>query len=148
MTNWQCLSFEELSTTKLYKILQLRSEVFVVEQNCVYQDMDDRDLRSFHMCGWLHDSLIAYTRLLPPGLAYADAASIGRVVTSPKARGQSQGRELMKRSIEECKHLFGEVDIRISAQLYLQAFYESFGFTKTSDIYLEDNIPHIAMIRK
>jgi len=144
MITWSCKSFIELTNEELYKILQLRIEVFAVEQNCVYQDCDDKDQQSFHYMGWQGDKLVAYTRLMPPGLAYA-GASIGRVVTSPLIRGKKIGRELMKRSINKIVELFGQVSVTISAQLYLKNFYESLGFKKTSDIYLEDNIEHIKM---
>ena len=144
MITWSCKSFTELTNEELYKILQLRIEVFVVEQDCVYQDCDDKDQHSFHYMGWQGDKLVAYTRLLPPGIGYA-GASIGRVVTSPLIRGNKIGRELMERSINKTIELFGKISITIGAQLYLKKFYESLGFIKTSDIYLEDNIEHIKM---
>jgi ElaA protein len=119
-------------------------EVFVVEQDCVFQDCDDKDQQSYHYMGWQRDKLVAYTRLMPPGIAYANS-SIGRVVTSSLVRGNKIGRELMKRSINKMIKLFGKVSITIGAQLYLKNFYESFGFIKTGDIYLEDGIEHIKM---
>ncbi len=144
MIIWSCKSFIELTNEELYKILQLRIEVFVVEQNCVFQDCDDKDQQSYHYMGWQGDKLVAYTRLMPPGIAYANS-SIGRVVTSSLVRGNKIGRELMKRSINKMIELFGKVSITIGAQLYLKNFYESFGFIKTGDIYLEDGIEHIKM---
>jgi ElaA protein len=144
MITWSCKSFTELTNEELYKILQLRMAVFVVEQNCVYQDCDDKDQQSYHYMGWKKNKLVAYSRLLPPGIAYANP-SIGRVVTSPLVRGNKIGRELMKRSINKTIELFGKVSITIGAQLYLKDFYESFGFIKTGDIYLEDGIEHIKM---
>ena len=144
MITWSCKSFTELTIEELYKILQLRMEVFVVEQNSVYQDCDDKDQRSYHYMGWQKDKLVAYTRLLPPGIAYPNC-SIGRVVTSPLVRGYKIGRELMERSINKTTELFGKASITIGAQLYLKNFYESLGFIKTSDIYLEDGIEHIKM---
>ncbi len=144
MIIWSCKSFIELTNEELYKILQLRIEVFVVEQNCVFQDCDDKDQQSYHYMGWQGDKLVAYTRLMPPGIAYANS-SIGRVVTSSLVRGNKIGRELMKRSINKMIKLFGKVSITIGAQLYLKNFYESFGFIKTGDIYLEDGIEHIKM---
>jgi ElaA protein len=142
--NWSVKHFSELTTEELYAILQLRSEVFVVEQNCVFLDMDDKDQSCYHLMGWKGNLLAAYTRLVPPGVAYA-LSSIGRVVTSPKARGKGTGRMLMQKSIDEAQRLFGKEPIKIGAQLYLQEFYSSFGFQTTSDVYLEDGIEHIEM---
>ena len=129
----------------MYSILQLRSEVFVVEQQCVFQDADDKDQGSFHLCGYINNDLAAYTRLVPPGLIYTEP-SIGRVVTSPKYRKKGLGMELMQQSIHHTKQLFGEQPVKIGAQLYLQRFYESLGFERISDIYLEDGIEHIYML--
>lgn len=144
---WVCKSFNDLSPRELYSILQLRNSVFIVEQNCVYQDCDDKDPLSQHLMGWKNDQLVAYTRLLPPGLAFEEM-SIGRVVTSPTIRGKKTGRALMERSIEKIHELFGNAAIKIGAQLYLRSFYESLGFVRCSDVYLEDGIEHIKMIRK
>ena len=145
MTTWQCKSFEELTNTELYKILQLRNEVFIVEQNCPYQDCDDKDLKSHHLTGWKDDNIVAYSRILPPGIPYHNAASIGRVVTSFSARGQDLGRQLMSKSLENLYLLFGHVPVIIGAQLYLKKFYEGFSFIQQGDIYLEDGIQHIIM---
>jgi len=145
MITWICKPFAGLSADELYAILQLRNEVFVVEQNCVFQDADNKDQPSFHLMGWQDASLIAYTRLVPPGIAY-DEASIGRVVTSITARGSGIGRMLMQRSIDECRKLFGAGVIRIGAQLYLKEFYGSLGFIPTGGIYPEDGIDHIQML--
>ncbi|MEO7982521.1 MAG: GNAT family N-acetyltransferase [Bacteroidota bacterium] len=146
MPDWICKKFDDLSAQELYAIMQLRNEVFVVEQNCVYQDADNKDTSCHHLMGWKGDSqLVAYTRLLPPGLAYPEP-SIGRVVTSPAARGGGIGRELMKKSIDRVYLLYGEIPIKIGAQLYLLTFYTSLGFQQTSEIYLEDNIPHVEML--
>jgi len=147
MITWQCKFFTELSSLELYKILQLRSEVFIVEQNCAYQDCDDKDIKAYHYSGWNEDKIVAYTLLLAKGVSYNDAASIGRVVTSKSVRGQNLGRKLMQNSIEEIYSLFGKVPIRISAQLYLKRFYESFSFVQKSGIYMEDGIEHISMFR-
>ena len=144
--HWTLKKFDSLSSLELYKIMQLRNEVFVVEQNCVYQDADNKDNTSWHFMGLDNDKLVAYTRILPPGLSYTEP-SIGRVVTSPSARGSGIGRELMLQSIEEVKKLFGHVPVKIGAQLYLQKFYTSLGFEQTSEIYLEDGIEHIEMVR-
>jgi ElaA protein len=143
---WSLKKFDDLTPLELYKIMQLRNEVFVVEQNCPYQDADNKDLSSYHFMGWSNDKLLAYTRLLPPGLSYTEA-SIGRVVSSPAVRGSGIGRELMLQSIEEVKKLFGEGPVKIGAQLYLDKFYTSLGFQQTSNVYLEDNIEHIEMVR-
>lgn len=143
---WIFKKFDELTSSELYAIMQLRNEVFVVEQNCVYQDADNKDALSFHLMGWGEKNLYAYTRIIPSGIAFTEA-SIGRVVTSPSIRRTGIGVELMRVSISKTKELFGNVPIRIGAQLYLQKFYTSLGFEKDSDTYLEDNIPHIEMIR-
>jgi ElaA protein len=143
--NWVLKKFDELSPPELYSILQLRNEVFVVEQNCVYQDADNKDKSSLHFMGWAGDKLVAYTRIIPPGIAYPEI-SLGRVVTSPSVRGSGTGRELMQRSIRLTEELFGKQPIRIGAQLYLKDFYTSLGFVQTSDTYLEDGIPHIEML--
>lgn len=145
MITWQCKKFSELSVEELYKILQLRNEVFVVEQNCAYQDCDGKDLNSYHVTGRNDETLIAYSRILPPGLPYPDAASIGRVLTSPLARKQQAGKQLMIYSLKNLYRLFGDVKVSIGAQLYLKRFYESFHFTQTGSIYLEDGIEHIPM---
>lgn len=144
---WKIKSFEALTASELYAILHLRSEVFVVEQNCVYQDLDNADQKALHLMGTDEDGrLLAYTRIFGPGIKFAEA-SIGRVVTSPLARGTGAGRALMERSISELQQHFGMVPIRIGAQQYLQRFYTSLGFVQTSDTYMEDGIPHIEMLR-
>jgi len=145
--NWILKKFDALTPHELYAILRLRSEVFVVEQNCVFQDMDDKDQQCQHLMGWQGDLLAAYTRLVPPGLNYAEA-SIGRVVTSPAVRGGGIGKTLIAKSIEEVFSLYGQGPIKIGAQLYLKMFYRSFGFEQVGDIYDEDGIDHIKMIRK
>ena len=143
---WQLKPFDALTPYELYAILQLRNEVFVVEQNCVFQDADNNDQPSYHFCGWFNDQLVAYTRLVPAGVVY-DMPSIGRVVTSPSVRRTGIGKTLMQLSIEHIYRLFGPTAIKIGAQWYLKAFYESFGFQQTSDIYLEDGIEHIYMLK-
>jgi ElaA protein len=143
---WILKRFEELTPLQVYHILQLRNEVFVVEQNCVFQDADDKDQGSYHFLGYAEDRLAAYTRLVPPGYIYTET-SIGRVVTAPFVRRSGSGRELMIRSIEHAYALFGKGPIKIGAQFYLKQFYESFGFMQTSAIYLEDGIEHIYMIK-
>jgi ElaA protein len=136
--------FEELSVKELYNILQLRSEVFIVEQNCPYQDLDGLDQDSLHLMGVSDSGLIAYARLLKPGMSYENAA-IGRVVVSPDQRGSGHARTLMLKAMEECCKIFQTHVIVISAQQYLEKFYSSLGFVTQSDVYLEDNIPHVKM---
>lgn len=136
--------FDELSTVELYELLQLRSEVFVVEQNCVYQDIDGKDQKALHVFGYYQGNLAAYSRLFDKGY-YFDEASIGRVVVSPKYRDKKFGHDLMKTSIQAISDFYREDIITISAQEYLQKFYESHGFVKISEMYLEDDIPHIRM---
>jgi len=145
--NWILKKFEALTPYELYDIMWLRNEVFVVEQNCVYQDADYKDQKGWHYMGVDEEGkLMAYVRLLPPGVSYEEP-SIGRVLTNPAARGTGVGRLLMQNAIEQCKALFGDVPIKIGAQYYLLQFYSSLGFVQTSAIYLEDNIEHIEMIR-
>ena len=147
MIRWQLKSFHELTAAELYAIMRLRAEVFIVEQNCPYQDADGKDLKSHHLMGYdAGDGLVAFSRLLPPGVSYAEA-SIGRVVSSPKVRRTGAGRELMKQSLLEMEKLFGKGPVRIGAQAYLRKFYEDFGFVQEGEEYLEDGIPHIIMLR-
>jgi len=146
MINWTIKRFDELTLDELYAILQLRNEVFVVEQNCVYNDTDGKDQLAWHLIATGDKKLVAYTRILPPGISYSDPA-IGRVVTSFSNRRSGLGRELMKRSIEACEKLFGKISITLSAQVYLQSFYESLGFIVVGEEYLDDGIPHIKMSR-
>jgi ElaA protein len=146
--NWTQKLFDNLTPHELYSIMQLRNEVFVLEQNCIYQDADGKDLKAWHCMGWNeYGQLMAYTRLLPAGVSYTEP-SIGRVVTHADVRSLGAGKELMKRSIQSCYELFGEQSIKIGAQLYLKAFYESFGFEQTGEVYLEDGIEHIEMLLK
>ena len=142
---WELKKFKELPVEELYDILRLRSEVFVVEQHCVFLDMDERDQGSYHLQGRADNKLVAYVRILPPGLAY-DEPSIGRVVSSPSFRRKGAGKELMKTAINETRRLFENLPIMIGAQFYLKQFYENLGFEKCSEIYLEDDIDHIKMI--
>jgi ElaA protein len=145
--NWILKPFDALTPIELYKILQLRNEVFIVEQNCPYQDCDNKDVYAWHLMGMKEDSLLAYSRLLAPGISYSES-SIGRVVSSPSTRKTGMGKKLMQESLEQIRNLFHTDNIRIGAQLYLQKFYESFGFKRDGDIYLEDNIPHIVMLKE
>ena len=136
--------FKELSLNELYSILQLRSEVFVVEQNCVYQDMDGKDEKALHVLGFYNNEIVAYTRIFDKGY-YFDETSIGRVVVSPKYRDKKWGFQLMQVSIDAVEDHFNDTKITISAQQYLTKFYQSLGFVQTSEMYLEDDIPHIQM---
>lgn len=143
--NWQLKPFHNLTAAELYQLLRLRSEVFVVEQNCVFLDMDNKDQDCWHLLGWKSHLLAASTRLVPPGIAY-DEMSIGRVVSSPQARGEGIGRLLMVESIDHCYKLFGRNPIRIGAQLYLEKFYSTLGFRTDGEVYLEDGIQHVEML--
>jgi ElaA protein len=144
-TNWKCKKFEALTGEELYAILRLRSEVFVVEQNCVFLDMDNKDQYCHHVAGWQGEKLLAYSRIVPPGISYSESA-IGRIVSSPAARGKGIGRELLHQSITTLYQLHGKQVIRIGAQYYLKGFYESFGFKQAGELYLEDGIEHIEML--
>ncbi|MFM7710688.1 MAG: GNAT family N-acetyltransferase [Ferruginibacter sp.] len=139
--------FDELSAEQLYALLRLRATVFIVEQQCVYQDLDNKDQSSLHLLGYQAETLVAYARILPPGLSYREA-SIGRVVTSPQARKHGFGKGLMKEAIRFCQHRYHGVGIRISAQEYLLGFYGDLGFEAVGEPYLEDGIPHVEMILK
>ncbi|HYJ65757.1 MAG TPA: GNAT family N-acetyltransferase [Parafilimonas sp.] len=143
--NWYCKAFNNLAPAELYQVMRLRSEVFVVEQNCVFLDADNKDEQCLHFMGWIEKDLVAYTRIAPPGYIYEEP-SIGRVVTSPAYRKNKIGYVLMEKSIEQCKKVFGDAPIKIGAQYYLKNFYASFGFKQISDIYLEDGIEHIYML--
>ena len=145
MLEWCYKSFSELTNLELYKLIQLRNEVFVVEQNCVYQDADGKDLESTHLLGYRGTELAAYVRILPPSISYEGFCSIGRVVVSPNHRRNDFGKAVMNKAIEICKNNFKE-NIKISAQCYLETFYTELGFKVVSEEYLEDDIPHYAMI--
>ena len=147
MIEIQIKTFSELTTEELYRILQLRSEVFVVEQDCIYQDIDGEDDNALHVLGIINQQIIAYARLFKSG-DYFEYASIGRVVVTKNHRRFNYGYEIMKASIEAIETYFNETTILISAQAYLKAFYKNCGFVEFSGIYLEDNIPHIMMIKE
>ena len=149
MLNYYCLSFDELSTLQLYKILQLRQEVFIVEQDCPYLDADDKDQECYHILGVDDDGILqSYTRIVPPGISYKKYSSIGRVITSAAIRGKKEGVPLMEYSIEKTLKYWPDHSIKISAQTYIMKFYNSLGFQEEGEEYLEDNLPHIAMVRK
>ena len=139
---WHVRTFTELTVSELYAIMELRQRVFVVEQNCVYQDADGVDQVSRHLWAQQGDAIAAYLRIVPAGAKFAEL-SIGRVITSPDFRGSGLGRELMKRGIAAA----GAVPIRLGAQAHLEKFYGELGFTRASDIYDEDGIPHVEMVR-
>jgi len=144
---WSTKHFSELTVDELYAMLRLRSEVFVVEQNCIFLDMDNNDQIAYHTMGWLNGELIATTRLFDVDQSYPGYQSIGRVVGSPKHRGIGAGKALMQYSIAECERLFGKHPIKIGAQLYLKKFYNEQGFEQAGEMYYEDEIEHIPMIR-
>jgi len=139
-------TFKELTKQELYDLLRLRSEVFVVEQNCVYQDIDGKDQKALHVLGFKNKTLVAYTRLLKSG-DYFKQASISRVVVSKNERQNSYGYDIMKASVDAVKKYYNESIIKVSAQTYLTTFYNNLGFRETGREYLEDGIPHIKMIK-
>ena len=144
--DWRCKPFSELSSLELYACLQLRSTVFVVEQKCIYLDLDGVDQHCYHLIGYLSGKIIAYSRLVPQHLLHNEA-SIGRVVTAPEVRGKGYGLMLINESLRQLQEIFGPGAIKIGAQYHLKRFYESFGFKQVSDIYIEDGIEHIYMLR-
>ena len=151
---WHCKSWDALGREELYALLKLRAEVFVVEQDCPYQDLDGKDRLGMHL--WAErpgapaaggGEVLALTRLLPSGVSYPNEVSIGRVVTAPALRRTGLGKWLMTESLESLHRLWPGEPIRLSAQCYLEAFYAGFGFEPVGEPYLEDNIPHVAMVR-
>jgi len=145
MIRWTIKSFEELNSKELYKILQLRINVFMLEQNCLYPECDDKDYKAKHVFATDEDQVIAYARLLPPNISYAEA-SIGRVIVSDIYRGQQLGYKLMHSAIEKLYADYPESAIRISAQAHLSKFYGNLGFIQVSEEYMEDGIPHVEML--
>jgi ElaA protein len=140
--------FYDLTLDELYDILQIRQEVFVVEQRCHYLDCDGKDRKSLHMIGRSAEGLIVtYCRLLPENVSYQGDVSIGRVLNAASVRGQGAGWQMMQLAIQKCSELWPGKDIRIGAQQYLKAFYGGLGFVQVGDPYLEDDIPHIEMVR-
>lgn len=146
MLNITIKTFKELHIDELYAILQLRSEVFVVEQNCVYQDLDYKDQNALHVMGFKKGTLVAYTRIFKPD-DYFEYASIGRVLVQVGERKLNYGYQIMEASINVIKERYNETKIKISAQSYLKKFYTSLGFQEVGEGYLEDGIPHIPMMK-
>jgi len=153
-TTWQVKHFNELSLEQLYDLLKLRIDTFVVEQTCYYPDLDsdkgqrDRHQDTLHLLGYQDNTLITYLRILAKGQSYEDYISIGRVATAQQARGKGLGHEQLKKALNLCQQYFPSQNIKISAQEHLIAYYQQHGFTQASPMYLEDNIPHVAMIRE
>jgi len=147
MINIEIKHFDSLTINELYSILKLRNEVFVVEQNCAYLDIDDKDQQAYHIIGCKNNKIVAYTRVFKPG-DYFELSSIGRVLVSKDERKHSYGYDIMKESIKMINEKFGKSDILISAQSYLKNFYKNLGFIETENEYLEDGIPHFDMIYK
>jgi len=147
MIHFKCKPYSALTLDELYDSMQLRQAVFVVEQDCPYLDADGKDKIAHHLLGYTNDGvLVAYARLLPKGVSYEKYASIGRIVSSGAVRGKGIGKLLVREALRQCRLLFPDDPIKISAQQYLLHFYENFGFVSTGDEYLEDGIPHVAMI--
>ncbi len=142
---WNCKAFEALTVHELYEIMKLRSQVFVVEQNCVYLDADGKDEKSLHFYAEVNGNIAAYARLLPQNLSFKEA-SIGRVITAPNQRRNGLGIILMQKCIAKTLDVFNTTTIKIGGQLYLKSFYENLQFVQCSGIYDEDGIPHIEMI--
>lgn len=141
---WKIKPFKALTVDELYDLLKLRSEIFVVEQNCVYLDVDGKDKKALHLIGEYEGKTVAYARLFDAGISF-DYASIGRVVVDGNYRDRKWGHDLMREAIAGIKSNFDKDQITIGAQLYLKKFYESHGFVQTSEMYLEDDIEHIEM---
>lgn len=146
--NWQCKTFEQLNNDELYDALKLRIDVFVVEQTCYYPDLDnlDRHPQTLHLFCYQNEKMTAYLRILPKGLTYESHPSIGRVIIEESARGTGLGHEIIKVAIQKCQQAFPDSIIKISAQEHLEKFYNQHDFTKCSEMYLEDGIPHISML--
>ena len=143
---WKIKSFDDLTVHELYDLLRLRSEIFVVEQNCVYLDLDGKDKVALHLFGEFEGKIVAHARLFKAGITF-EKSSIGRVNVDVNYRDRKWGHDLMREAIAGIKYHFGESQITIGAQLYLKKFYESHGFIQASEMYLEDDIPHIEMIK-
>ena len=145
--SWIVVAFDDLTRAQLYDLLHLRSQVFVVEQNCVFLDPDQIDNACHHVLGYKNNKLMAYSRIVPMNF-YFKSPSIGRVVVHREGRNLGYGVELMDKSIQSVEKFYGKIKIEIGAQFYLKKFYESFNFIQFGEFYLEDGIDHIRMIRK
>ena len=148
--DWQVKTFKELNIDELYEILKLRIDVFVVEQTCFYPDLDDidRHKETIHLFCYTEGKIAGYLRILAKGQSYDEYIAIGRVIIAVHARGTGLGHQLMAEALTLCKQNFPEQKVKISAQEHLEGFYNRHGFERVSDMYLEDNIPHIAMLKK
>jgi ElaA protein len=144
---WRLMSFEDLRVGELYEVLRLRSEVFVVEQQCIFQDIDGADRHAMHLLGVQGGELDAYARCFEPGTKFSEA-SIGRVAVRKSARGTGLGYALMEQAVAAISQVWGPQAIRIGAQTQLQAFYGQHGFKDVGTYYLEDGIPHLEMLRE
>jgi ElaA protein len=145
---WRSKNFNDLSPFDLYSIMVLRQKVFIIEQECLYQDLDNCDQNSLHLRGLIDMQLATYARIVPPGTKYREAASIGRVVVDPMFRKAGLGKKLMHQAIQVVRRKYGAVPIHISAQAHLaNKFYESLGFEAIGNVYQEDGIPHVGMDR-
>ena len=142
---WLFKEYDDLKLNELYDLLKLRATVFVVEQSCVYLDLDGKDSKASHLMGYKNNKLIAYSRIFAPGVIDKNYARIGRIVTYKKYRGKGIGYNLVQKSIGFCKKRFGKNVIKISAQVYLKKFYNQCGFVEKGRTYMEDGIPHFAM---
>lgn len=149
LLNWHCKTFSELNNDELYDLLKLRIDIFVVEQTCFYPDLDDYDRHpeTQHLFSYQNEVMVAYLRILPKELTYPNNISIGRVVVASCARGSGIGHELMREGLAQCLNIFPNDIVKISAQEHLEKYYNEHGFERVSDMYLEDNIPHIAMLK-
>ncbi len=144
---WNIKTFDELTTKELYAIIKARVNVFVVEQDCPYPDLDDYDQKAIHLWADMEGEVFAYCRIFDQGIKYMES-SIGRVITTEKARGTGLGKQLIEYALDIINNRLGTSEVRISAQDYLLNFYSGFGFLDTGKKYLEDNIPHTEMLRK
>lgn len=151
MIDWQCKTFTQLDIDALFDVLKMRQDIFIVEQDCVYSDIDEWDKNALHLCGYRNESqtqnsLSVYARIIPPGLKFKEAA-IGRVIVSPGFRGAGAGSTLMQKSLAICAKEFPGCAVRISAQAHLEVFYQNLGFRAISEPYDEDGIEHLDMLR-
>lgn len=144
--SWICKTFNELTADEMYTILCVRQEVFVLEQECLYLDADGKDRKSHHLIGYNNGEVVAYARIVEPAVSYSEV-SIGRILTTKDARRTGAGIDLMNQALAKIEELYGKVSVRISAQSYLKDFYQKFDFQPTGKEYLEDEIPHMEMLR-